>query len=69
MDLKLSPYQVIATSGESGFVECVTPSTALSHVLAKGDIKTWLQEHNKGEGELEEALDNFIKSCGMYLVF
>lgn len=67
LDLKLTPYSVIATSVDNGFVECVTPSSALSAIIAKGDIQGWLKKHANGDMRLfTEAKQNFIKSCGMF---
>lgn len=66
LDLKLTPYQALATSNETGLLECVTPSTALAHVLEKKTIKSFLEEMNPKN--FDEAMDNFIKSCAGYCV-
>jgi phosphatidylinositol 3-kinase len=34
LDLKLTPYKVLATSSRNGLVECVTPSESMASVIA-----------------------------------
>lgn len=36
LDLKLTPYRVLACSTTAGFVECVTPSTSLFDIIEQG---------------------------------
>lgn len=49
LDLCLTPYRVVATSTDTGFVEFVHQSSPLSAVIAdhNGDIAAYLEEHNK----------------------
>jgi phosphatidylinositol 3-kinase len=44
----------------------VTPSIALSTIIAKGEIKSWLIEQDPDN--FEENHSNFIKSCAGYCV-
>ncbi|KAL0479456.1 vacuolar protein sorting protein VPS34 [Acrasis kona] len=70
MDLKLTPYNVLACSGDVGFVECVTPSVTLESIVTKYvGVRSWFREICKNdERAYEEACDNFIKSCAAYCV-
>eukprot|EP01113_Clastostelium_recurvatum_P033439 TRINITY_DN4415_c0_g1_i2.p1 TRINITY_DN4415_c0_g1~~TRINITY_DN4415_c0_g1_i2.p1 ORF type:complete len:870 (+),score=126.35 TRINITY_DN4415_c0_g1_i2:136-2745(+) len=74
LDLKLTPYKVLATAEEDGMVELVTPSESLASVIKQydGDIRKFLQKHNPDEhgpgGINAEALDTFVKSCAGYCV-
>lgn len=68
MDLKLTPYKVLATAEEDGMVEQIS-SEALATVIKQFDgyIQRFLRHHNTDE-TMEEALDNFVKSCAGYCV-
>lgn len=66
LDLKLTAYQALATSTDTGLLECVTPSTALANILEKKTIKGFLEEKNPKN--FDESMDNFIKSCAGYCV-
>jgi phosphatidylinositol 3-kinase len=68
LDLKLTPYPVLACGQSYGFVKCVTPNTAMSHVIAQGDIKSFLRKNNELDPEYEQACLNFIQSCAGYCV-
>eukprot|EP01112_Ceratiomyxa_fruticulosa_P019366 TRINITY_DN6326_c0_g1_i1.p1 TRINITY_DN6326_c0_g1~~TRINITY_DN6326_c0_g1_i1.p1 ORF type:complete len:834 (-),score=158.90 TRINITY_DN6326_c0_g1_i1:116-2617(-) len=74
LDLKLTPYKVIATAEEDGMVELVTPSEPLASVLRQydGDIRKFLRTHNPDDegpfGISHEVIDNFVKSCAGYCV-
>jgi len=71
LDLKLTPYRVLATGPKEGFIEYVPESETLSAILdefPKGDpIGSYLQEHNTTSGK-NEAVQNFIKSAAGYCV-
>lgn len=68
MNLKLTPYKVLATAEEDGMVEQI-PSEALASVIKNydGNIQKFLKSHNPEEN-MPEALDNFVKSCAGYCV-
>lgn len=69
LDLRLIPYKVLATSQDTGFVECITPNKALSEVISdsKGDIAKWIRSHNN-PSDVDEAFNSFIRSCAGYSV-
>ncbi|KAL9644212.1 hypothetical protein ABK040_005673 [Willaertia magna] len=68
LDLKLTPYPVLAFSPTFGCLKCVTPSSAISSVIAKGDIRGWLRKHNTEDEDFHNACQNFVKSCAGYCV-
>jgi len=71
LDLKLTPYRVLACGPQEGFLECVTPSIAFDEIIKKGmSIEKWLKEQNsnKSNHEINEIFDNFMKSCAGYCV-
>ncbi|KAJ5176670.1 Phosphatidylinositol 3-kinase [Penicillium canariense] len=72
LDLKLTPYRILATSSTAGAVQFI-PSTSLSAASAKyRSILTYLKEHNPDDNEplgvRKEAMDTYIKSCAGYCV-
>jgi phosphatidylinositol 3-kinase len=70
LDLKLTPYRVLATSPLDGFVEFVPRSHTLTAILEKydKDIGKFLSAHNNRPSDLANALDTFVKSCAGYCV-
>ncbi|EGG14145.1 phosphatidylinositol 3-kinase [Cavenderia fasciculata] len=74
LDLKLTPYQVLATAEEDGVVEMVQPSEAMASVLNKydGEILKYFKVHHPDPeaplGITAEVLDTFVKSCAGYCV-
>lgn len=72
LDLKLSPFRVLATSPYAGAVQFV-PSSALSDVMHKyKSILAYLRAHNPDEsaplGVRKEVMETYIKSCAGYCV-
>ncbi|KAL9082562.1 MAG: hypothetical protein Q9159_006324 [Coniocarpon cinnabarinum] len=73
LDLKLSPYRILATSTSAGAVQFL-PSMTLANIVSryKGSLLAYLREHNpdkKSElGVRKEAMDTFVKSCAGYCV-
>ena len=69
LDLKLTPYRVLATSTSSGLMEFVVGSHAVSGV---GDFQAFFRKHHPNSaapfGIEPEVLDTFIKSCAGYSV-
>jgi phosphatidylinositol kinase/protein kinase (PI-3 family) len=66
LDCCLSPYNVIATSSDTGFVELVPNSTTLSSIR---DIRVFLkQKAEEQKMELCKLLNNFVKSLAGYCV-
>ena len=70
LDLKLTPFRVMATGHLEGLVEFVPDSMPIRHV--KGGIRAFLQRHNPSKtspmGISREAMSNFVKSCAGYSV-
>ncbi|KAI5289959.1 Phosphatidylinositol (PI) 3-kinase [Ascosphaera aggregata] len=73
LDLKLTPYRILATSSISGAMQFM-PSTSLSAASAKykGSILAYLRANNPDDavdlGVSKEAMDTYIKSCAGYCV-
>jgi phosphatidylinositol-4,5-bisphosphate 3-kinase len=78
LDLRMKPYQVIATGDQCGIIEAVknAETTAKIHreyggalgALKDGTFKDYLNEHNPSEKLMQKALDNFIRSSAGYCV-
>ena len=72
LDLKLSPYHILATNSTAGAVQFV-PSTSLSAVSGKyKSVLAYLKANNPDEheplGVRKENMDTYIKSCAGYCV-
>lgn len=74
LDLKLTPYRILATGPATGAMQFIHPSIALSTISTKyrGSITSYLQQHNPDPsgplGIRKETMDNYIKSCAGYCV-
>ena len=74
LDLKLTPYKVLATSKSEGLLEIVPNSKNIADVLSNfgNDLKKFLRHHNPPPESPQTydiqpvVLDNFVRSCGMY---
>lgn len=73
LDLKLSPYRILATSTSAGAVQFV-PSMPLANIATKykGSVLAYLRANNPDErqplGVRAEAMDTYVKSCAGYCV-
>ncbi|KAJ5619328.1 hypothetical protein N7510_003312 [Penicillium lagena] len=72
LDLKLTPYRVLATSSTVGAAQFI-PSTSLSAAMAKyksilAYLKTNNPDDNEPLGVRKETMDTYIKSCAGYCV-
>ena len=72
LDLKLTPYRVLATSSKHGFMQYVN-SLAVAVILKKeSSLQNYLRKHNPSDtgpfGIKAEAMDNYVKSCAGYCV-
>lgn len=72
LDLKLTPYRILATNATAGAVQFI-PSTSLSAVSAKyKSVLAYLQANNPDENEplgvRKETMDTYVKSCAGYCV-
>ena len=72
LDLKLSPYRVLATSTDDGFVEFVADSMTLSSVLSQNNndllayFRTQAANPDAPFGIEPAVLDTFSRSCAGY---
>lgn len=72
LDLKLTPYRILATTSTAGAVQFI-PSTSLSAASAKyKSILAYLKANNPDDreplGVRKETMDTYIKSCAGYCV-
>lgn len=74
LDLKLSPYKILATSTTAGASQFV-PSQTFAHIAKKyrtNPALAYLKQHNPDEraemGIRRETLETFVKSCAGYCV-
>jgi phosphatidylinositol 3-kinase len=73
LDLKLTPYRILATSPSAGAVQFI-PSTAISAISTKykGSVLAYLRANNPDSsgplGVRKEAMDTYIRSCAGYCV-
>ena len=73
LDLKLTPYRILATSPLAGAVQFI-PSISLSAASSKfkGSLLAYLKTHNPDPagplGVRKEAMDTYIRSCAGYCV-
>eukprot|EP00095_Tigriopus_kingsejongensis_P011227 snap_masked-scaffold836_size90567-processed-gene-0.9 protein:Tk11227 transcript:snap_masked-scaffold836_size90567-processed-gene-0.9-mRNA-1 annotation:"phosphatidylinositol 3-kinase catalytic subunit type 3" len=72
LDLKLTPYRVLATSSKHGFVQYVN-SMAIADILSKaGTIQNYFRKVSPSEGSpygiQPEVMDTYVKSCAGYCV-
>ncbi|CAD6592664.1 MAG: Phosphatidylinositol (PI) 3-kinase [Alectoria sarmentosa] len=73
LDLKLSPYRILATSANAGVVQFV-PSMSLAAASAKykGSILAYLRANNPDTtadlGVRSSTMDTYVKSCAGYCV-
>ena len=73
LDLKLTPYRILATGSTSGAVQFI-PSSSLSAISSKyrGSVLAYLRTHNPDPpsplGIRKEVLDTYIKSCAGYCI-
>lgn len=72
LDLRLSPYSVLATSTSEGMIQFV-PSKSLAAIMAEhGSLQNYLREHHPDVGALGSygieagVMDTFIRSCGKF---
>ncbi|KAL5005430.1 hypothetical protein ScPMuIL_018886 [Solemya velum] len=72
LDLKLTPYKVLATSSKHGFMQFIE-SSAIAEVLDQhGSIQNFFRKHAPSDatsyGFSPEVMDNYVKSCAGYCV-
>jgi len=74
LDLKLSPYKVLATSTKDGMLECVQNSHTITYILQhyQNDILNYLRQYNPNptapNGIDPDVINTFVRSCAGYCV-
>ncbi|XP_068622443.1 phosphatidylinositol 3-kinase catalytic subunit type 3 [Battus philenor] len=72
LDLKLTPYKVLATSSRHGFLQFVESVTVAEALATEGSIQNFLRKHNPAEGApygiRSDAMDTYVRSCAGYCV-
>lgn len=72
LDLKLSPYPVLATGPLQGMAQFVPSKTIAAIVSEHGNLLNYLRVHNPDEGSIgtsgvePNVIDTFVRSCGKY---
>lgn len=66
LDLCLTPYRVIATSPNDGFMEVVPHVETFQNV--QRDVVKYIATHNKTTDAFAAAMERFVKSCAGYCV-
>lgn len=73
LDLKLSPYRILATSATAGAVQFIgSMSLAAASAKYRGSILAYMKANNPDDkadlGVRKEVMDTFVKSCAGYCV-
>merc|ERR1719318_2425713 len=72
LDLRLSPYRVLATSARHGFLQFVNAAGIADVLSGEGSILNFFRKHNPCEtgpyGVSAECMDTYVKSCAGYCV-
>uniref|UniRef100_A0A182JSA1 Phosphatidylinositol 3-kinase catalytic subunit type 3 n=1 Tax=Anopheles christyi TaxID=43041 RepID=A0A182JSA1_9DIPT len=72
LDLKLTPYRVLATSSKHGFMQYIDSVTVAEVLNTEGSIHNYFRKFNPYEtgpfGIMPEIMDTYIKSCAGYCV-
>lgn len=72
LDLKLTPYRVLATSSKHGFMQFIDSVTVADACNAEGSLHNFFRKHHPSETGLygiePEVMDTYIKSCAGYCV-
>ena len=72
LDLKLTPYRVLASSASHGFVQYIESSSVAEILQAESSIQSYFRKYNPSEtapyGIHPEVMDTYVKSCAGYCV-
>ncbi|KAF9453475.1 atypical/PIKK/PI3K protein kinase [Macrolepiota fuliginosa MF-IS2] len=74
LDLKLSPYDVLATGPLQGMAQFIPSKTIAAIVSEHGNLLNYLRVHNPDEGSVgtsgvePSVIDTFVRSCAGYCV-
>jgi phosphatidylinositol 3-kinase len=72
LDLKLSPYNVLATAPLQGMVQFIPTKTIAAIVSEHGNILNYLRANHPDEGSVgtfgvePSVVDTFVRSCGKF---
>ncbi|KAB0802749.1 hypothetical protein PPYR_04935 [Photinus pyralis] len=72
LDLKLTPYSVLATSSKHGFLQFIDSITVAEVLATEGSIHNFFRKHHPHEcgpyGIAPEIMDTYVRSCAGYCV-
>ncbi|XP_051175685.1 phosphatidylinositol 3-kinase catalytic subunit type 3 isoform X2 [Leptopilina boulardi] len=72
LDLKLTPYRVLATSTRHGFVQFIESTTVAEVLASEGSILSFFRKHHPSEtgpyGVASEVMDTYVRSCAGYCI-
>ncbi|KAL0278800.1 UNVERIFIED_CONTAM: hypothetical protein PYX00_000504 [Menopon gallinae] len=72
LDLKLTPYRVLATSTKHGFLQFIESTTVAEVLESEGSILNFFRKHHPNEtgpyGISSEVIDSYVRSCAGYCV-
>lgn len=72
LDLRLTPYRVLATSSKHGFLQFVNASAIADILSSEGSILNFFRKHNPCEsgpyGVSSDCMETYVKSCAGYCV-
>lgn len=70
LDLKLTPYRVLATSSKHGFVQFIDAVSVADVLKNHNEIQEFFKYHSSlKDGSISsEVIDTYIKSCGEFTV-
>lgn len=69
LDLKMTPYRVLATAPKEGMVQFIKSKTLATIVNEYGTLNEYLRKSGEGEGgSMEDKMDRFVRSCAGYCV-
>ncbi|XP_028131166.1 phosphatidylinositol 3-kinase catalytic subunit type 3 isoform X2 [Diabrotica virgifera virgifera] len=72
LDLKLTPYRVLATSTKHGFVQFIDSVTVAEALATEGSIHNYFRKYHPQEnspyGIAPDIMDTYVRSCAGYCV-
>ncbi|XP_046749472.1 phosphatidylinositol 3-kinase catalytic subunit type 3 [Diprion similis] len=72
LDLKLTPYRVLATSTRHGFLQFIESTTVAEVLASEGSILSFFRKHHPSEtgpyGITSEVMDTYVRSCAGYCI-
>lgn len=72
LDLKLTPYKVLATSSKNGLMQFIESTTVAEVLATEGSILNFFRKYNYCEtdplGVTPDVMETYLKSCAGYCV-